>query len=92
MNDESRKLIDDKLEVMNTAYKTFNAHNVPMREAQHAIRDHNERNGNNNPQYVVLANELNTVSQEHQKLRMAHDIAKADYNDAKSQFGKNTTF
>ncbi len=92
IDDAGRAIVDAALVKSNNAYKYFNAQNTNVREAQAALRKHHASNGNNNPEYVGLANVLNTTTQEMNAARQDYELFKAEWENAKRRLGKKLTF
>ncbi len=92
ISDDSRATVETALEKSNTAYKYYNAQNDKVRQAQDALRQQHSNRGDNNPEYVRLANELNTATREMLLSQQDYEVARGLYTNAKRRFGKNTTF
>ena len=92
ISDKGRAIVDSALAKSNTAYKVFNAQNSTVRTAQQVLRQHHSLHGENNEEYVRLANELNTATQKMLGDKQDYEIAKAEWDNSKRRFGVNITF
>ena len=92
INDSGREAVTALNEKCNAKYRALSSAKGKVREAQQAIRTHHSIHGDNNKEYVNLSNAVNEAVGDMRDFEMAHNVAKAEYENSKRRFGGKITF